>query len=300
MKLKNFDCIVAALAALVVCAGAASAQQAATYVGSDTCVACHSEQAAAYNKSLHGKTIPLVKKIAADKACETCHGAGSLHAAAAGDKTNPGFATIKNPAKQKGSDASAVCFTCHNQKKVMLWDTGTHAAKGLTCNTCHSVHNGNGSKNLKKDVNALCYDCHKGKKAEMSLPSHHPLQEGKMTCTGCHNPHGGALGNLNGETVNETCYKCHSDKAGPYAHEHAPVAENCGNCHKPHGSANQNLLKQAQPYLCLRCHKSEHSVPVMPSSRSGFSNKVLDLVKRNCYDCHKDIHGSDSSAGFGH
>lgn len=299
MKTKNLTWVAAAVAALIIPFRTVSAET-ATLVGSDTCVACHSEQAASYNSSTHGKKMPLTKGIAADKSCETCHGAGSLHAAAAGDKTNAGFATIKNPAKLKGSAASATCFTCHNQKEVMLWDTGTHAAKGLTCNTCHSVHAGQGPKNLKKSEAETCYQCHKSKKAEMSLPSHHPIQEGKMTCNGCHNPHGGAKGNLKAETVNETCYKCHSDKAGPFAHEHAPVSENCGTCHKAHGSVNQNLLKQAQPYLCLRCHKSEHSIPVMPSTRGKYSNQVKDLIKRNCFDCHKDIHGSDSSAAFGH
>ncbi|MDD5210033.1 MAG: DmsE family decaheme c-type cytochrome [Elusimicrobiales bacterium] len=290
MKLKKLSWIAAALA-LVVPFKAASAET-ATLVGSETCIACHSEQAASFNSSTHGKKMPIVKGITADKSCESCHGAGSLHAAAAGDKANPGFATIKNPSKLKGSAASATCFACHNQKAVMLWDTGTHAAKGLTCNTCHSVHNAQGPKNLKKDVSETCYACHKSKKADMSLPSHHPIQEGKMTCVGCHNPHGGTSGNLKEETVNETCYKCHSDKAGPFAHEHDPVTENCGTCHKPHGSANQNLLKQAMPYLCLRCHKNEHTV----RQNSG----VSDLRKRNCADCHTYIHGSDMSGAFGH
>lgn len=299
MKLKKLSWIAAAFA-LVVPFRAVSAET-ATMMGSDSCIACHSEQAASYKSSLHGKKISVANKIAADKTCESCHGAGSLHVAAGGDKTNPGFATIKNPSKLKGADASANCLSCHNQKAVMLWDTGSHAAKGLTCNTCHSVHNGNGPKNLKKNENETCYQCHKNKKAEMSLPSHHPVNEGKMTCNGCHNPHGGVKGNLVNETVNETCYKCHSDKAGPFAYEHAPVTENCGTCHRPHGSANQNLLKQAQPYLCLRCHKSEHSIPVMPSSRApAASKKVSDLIKRNCGDCHKDLHGSDTSGGFGH
>jgi len=290
MKLKKLSWIAAAFA-LVIPFRAASAET-ATLVGSDTCIACHSEQAASFNSSTHGKKLPIVKGITADKTCESCHGAGSLHAAAAGDKTNVGFATIKNPSKLKGSAASAVCFTCHNQKAVMLWDTGKHASKGLVCASCHSVHNAKGPKNLKQAVNETCYTCHKNKKAEMSLPSHHPLQEGKMTCVGCHNPHGGTNGNLKEETVNETCFKCHSEKAGPFAHEHAPVSDSCANCHKPHGSANQYLLKQAMPYLCLRCHKNEHGL----TPASGLN----DLRKRNCADCHKDLHGSDFSGAFGH
>lgn len=299
MKLKKLSWIAAAFA-LVVPFRTVSAET-ATMVGSDSCIACHSEQAASYSSSTHGKKISVAGKITADKTCESCHGAGSLHVAAGGDKTNAGFATVKNPAKLKGSAASANCFTCHNQKEVMLWDTGSHAAKGLTCNTCHSVHNGKGPKNLKKSQDETCYQCHKSKKAEMSLPSHHPIQEGKMTCNGCHNPHGGTKGNLKAETVNETCYTCHAEKAGPWPYEHAPVTENCATCHKAHGAANQSLLKQAQPYLCLRCHKSEHSIPATSRTTGAVTSKVVtDLIKRNCTDCHKEIHGSETSGGFGH
>src|ERR1035437_480304 len=125
--------------------------------------------------------------MGADKTCETCHGAGSLHAAAAGDKTNPGFATIKNPAKVDSKEVAKACFTCHNDKAVMLWNTSTHAQTGMTCTKCHSVHNGQGPTNLKKTANETCYQCHAKQKAEGSLASHHPLEEGKMECVSCHN-----------------------------------------------------------------------------------------------------------------
>jgi DmsE family decaheme c-type cytochrome len=131
-----------------------------------------------------------------------------------------------------------------------------------------------------------------------------------MDCTGCHNPHGGPNHNLIAETPNETCYKCHSEKAGPFAFEHAPVADDCLNCHKPHGSQNDRLLKQPQPYLCLACHKWPHGV--RPAAASGnipqigqggnqnfpaVSESTL-MLRSRCTDCHDEIHGSDWRTRF--
>ncbi len=300
MKLKELSWIAAALA-LVVPFTTASAQETATLVGSDTCIQCHSEQAASFNGSMHGKKLPIVKGMAADKTCETCHGAGSLHAAAAGDKTNPGFATIKNPAKLDPQATAKICFTCHKNKEVMLWGTSTHSRNGLTCTKCHSVHNGQGLNNLKLSANDTCLQCHKNQKADSHLPSHHPVAEGKMNCVDCHNPHVGPNGNLRGETVNETCYKCHAEKAGPYAFEHPPVAENCTICHKPHGSVNEYLLKQPMPMLCLRCHKLEHTNIGTNGGSTVYGESAATLSKYyRCTDCHWQIHGSDRSPGMGH
>lgn len=294
MKLKQSIWITALAAGLIIPSGTASAQETATPVGSDSCVACHSEQAKSFNSSMHGKKIPLVRKMAADKTCEACHGAGSLHAAAAGDKTNPGFGTIKNPAKTDSKEVAKVCFTCHKQKEIMLWSTSSHAQASVTCNKCHSVHNGKGLNQLKKSANETCYECHKKQKADGRLPSHHPVAEGKMECVSCHNPHGGPMGNLKAETVNETCFKCHAEKGGPFSHEHSPVAENCSICHKPHGSVNDNLLKSPLPYMCLNCHKSDHSI----ATGGAVTGARVQQYGSRCTDCHRDIHGSDIRASF--
>ena len=214
-------------------------------------------------------------------------------------KTNPGFATIKNPNKTGSEETSKVCFSCHKQKEVMLWATSTHSANGLTCTKCHSVHNGQGPKNLKKSANETCYECHKKQKADMNLPSHHPVKEGKMECVSCHNPHGGPLGNFKGESVQETCFKCHAEKAGPFMFEHAPVTEGCHVCHKPHGSVNEALLKMPMPYLCLNCHsRTDHAIQQSGSAAAGTLNKAFAQTRQRCTNCHKDIHGNDDRASF--
>jgi len=141
-----------------------------------------------------------------------------------------------------------------------------------------------------------CYACHAATRAQMRLPSHHPILEGKMKCTGCHNPHGGIQGNLIRETVPETCYKCHGEVEGPYAEEHPPVTEDCTICHKPHGSVNNKLLAQPQPHLCLRCHKGSHT-----GYRTGGVWADPDEIGKyfgECTTCHLRIHGSEVRASF--
>lgn len=99
---------------------------------------------------------------------------------------------------------------------------------GKYCLSCHSMHKARVKQLLVASDPAACYACHPGTRAQMNMPSHHPIREGKMQCSGCHNPHGSSSGNramLQRETVNETCLKCHSNLAGPWTFEHVPVAK---------------------------------------------------------------------------
>lgn len=139
----------------------------------------------------------------------------------------------------------------------------------------------------------VCYSCHKVQQAQMKMPSHHPVVEGKMKCTECHNPHGGPNGMLKAESVNESCFKCHAEKAGPFTFEHPPVTENCSTCHSPHGSVNNNLLTQSEPFLCLKCHPGPHS-------RSGALGQpaVIPYYYTECTDCHNQVHGSDEHSAL--
>ncbi|MFA6028255.1 MAG: DmsE family decaheme c-type cytochrome [Elusimicrobiota bacterium] len=256
-------------------------------VGSEACLACHADRAE-YKKTTHGKAWASVKKIGSEQACETCHGAGSQHAAAAGDRNNPGFSTIKSGKELAADDGS--CLSCHKQKNLMMWGTSAHKQNGVSCAKCHSMHDGEGRKMLAKGATEGCVKCHAKQRADMRLPSHHPVPEGKMSCTSCHNPHGGIEGNLKADSGEELCAKCHSEKVGPFAFPHAPIEEGCGSCHVVHGSVNERLLKQQQQYLCVGCHVKVHSQ----------TTKDRILGKSRCTDCHQEIHGSDRSATFKH
>ncbi|MEQ1918861.1 MAG: DmsE family decaheme c-type cytochrome, partial [Elusimicrobiota bacterium] len=251
-------------------------------VGAATCATCHAEKSEAFAKTFHGRKVLSSGKLA--NSCETCHGAGSAHVDGGGD-----IAKITNPKKLDAVAAADLCMTCHKDKGLMMWKTAAHATAGVSCLTCHNIHEGEGRKSLAKGNTDTCLQCHKSQKADMRLASHHPVAEGKMSCVSCHNPHGGISGNLKADSVTELCAKCHSEKVGPFANEHPPVTDNCMNCHKPHGSSNDRLMRQPVPMLCMGCHRKAHGA-------AGFSATQANSVKRDrCIDCHHDIHGSDQT-----
>ncbi len=269
-------------------------------VGASACIACHSDQVEAFKKNIHATTFPAIKKISFEESCETCHGPGAKHAEAAGDKTNPGFATIKNPSNLKGENASAICLQCHDTDKRMFWKGSQHQSRNVSCLQCHSVHHSKGDKLLVKNSESeTCYQCHLLRKAQSMRSSHMPLKEGKLQCSSCHNPHGSqGTKLLTSNTVNDNCYSCHAEKRGPFLWEHPPVRENCINCHEAHGSHHDKLLKVKRPRLCQQCHsESQH-----PSTAGAFSDPTLAGIRNiggtnACTECHTQIHGSNHPAG---
>ena len=138
----------------------------------------------------------------------------------------------------------------------------------------------------------VCYNCHSAQQAQVKMPTHHPIPEGKMTCTGCHNPHGGPNGNLREASVTETCFRCHPEKLGPFTYQHPPVVEDCTNCHNPHGSVQNNLLVQSEPMLCLKCHPGPHP-HTSTNSPTTFAQDHFQ-----CTSCHTQIHGSNEFAAL--
>ncbi|MHB8971080.1 MAG: cytochrome c3 family protein [Pirellulaceae bacterium] len=210
------------------------------------------------------------------------------------------------------SSRQQLCLNCHQSgSPTMAWHSSTHAVMGVACTDCHSPHASANvpeivgishfdvarPKRLPMSVNdpVVCFKCHADIFAKLSLPSHHPVKEGKLFCGDCHDAHGQMEGNLKAETLNLLCWKCHADKQGPFAYEHPPVTENCAYCHSPHGTVQNNLLQQPTTFLCLRCHvghrDGDHgggarvNIDTIPQIRSGFYS--------DCTTCHSQIHGSD-------
>ena len=149
----------------------------------------------------------------------------------------------------------------------------------------------------------LCFNCHQDAQAQFSLPSHHPLKEGRVSCVDCHNAHGGFAGHdLLQDSVKETCVQCHSEKRGPFLYEHADVTEDCINCHSPHGSVNNKLLNAREPFLCLQCHDSHRiNTDTGGGVIQGITLERGMALFTRCTDCHSSIHGSDvpSTSGNG-
>lgn len=218
------------------------------------------------------------------------------------------------------SSRKDLCLSCHKGTPTMAWHSSIHEINGVACTDCHNPHpNGHvqkivnishthidQNKRLPMSVQEpeACYKCHPKIFALNSLPSRHPIKDGKMVCSDCHDPHGQREGNLKGETINLVCYRCHMEKQGPFAYPHAPVTENCAICHEPHGTVADNLLRQPTTFLCLRCHtghRVSNAYAGYPGASSNHGNRVnidaqpqvREAVYTNCTACHKQIHGSD-------
>ena len=286
-----------AFAATALVAGAAQAFQqtgdpSPTFVGDAACAECHEEVAVAMAQQIHQR-IQGFEVQGRAVGCEGCHGPGSAHA-------EEGDATLIRAFRE--GEAGQACVDCHRTQGMARFKASIHAANGLACQDCHSVHE------ASRGPLETCADCHAEVVAELQLPSHHPVREGKMSCSSCHDVHGVGVALLakDHQRVNEACYDCHQEKEGPFVFEHAPVAESCSNCHRPHGSVANNLLTVSQPSLCLQCHEFHFHAGYKPPEDEevdvgGIARENLYGAEgfniaytTNCTQCHAAVHGSDS------
>ena len=270
--------------------------RAATYLRDDeTCLSCHDDMALARSQ-IHAR-IESFEVRGREVGCESCHGPGSLHAEETDPELIGGFA-----AGGVGDDA---CMSCHLMKGLSEWHASTHAASGVGCADCHSVHAQPGETGFLAPLNA-CESCHSDVLAQFRLPSHHPVREGKMDCVSCHDVHSARERMLRADLrPNDTCTQCHQHVEGPFIFEHAPVQEDCRNCHVPHGSVANNLLTANQPALCLQCHDAhfhagyrasdDHEVDVGGFERENpFGAHGMNIAfTTSCTQCHVKVHGSD-------
>jgi DmsE family decaheme c-type cytochrome len=280
-------------------ARAPSSQASPTFVGSETCKGCHEGQWTAFMKNAHYRAEVDGKVVADQVGCESCHGPGSLHAEAGGDRSNPGFASIRNFKTASAEEASAACVQCHKSGEQLNWDHSAHARNDVSCVKCHSIHHakneGAGPMLTATDVNKLCITCHTDKRTALARSGHMPIREGSMNCASCHNPHGAPSKNMiRAASTNDLCYQCHADKRGPMLWEHAPVREDCLNCHQPHGSNNDKVLAGKRPFLCQRCHVGTRHPSTLYDRPDLATNR---LFNRSCTNCHSQVHGSNHPSG---
>jgi predicted CXXCH cytochrome family protein len=294
------------------------------YATSVVCQGCHEEiYNTFFKRNAHRLLETNKRKGYEEKACESCHGMGSVHAETASPDD------ILNPGKMKPASADRVCLTCHlNQPTQAGRIMGGHARGQVRCSECHSVHATQPSSAIHKGSSLLagglpsspnqrvqmqtgtCVRCHSASWGEFQRPHRHNVPEGSMTCSDCHNPHGGTKRSmwLNAGMREPGCFKCHGDKRGPFTFEHAPVRlEGCPACHQPHGSVNPRMLTRHEVrFQCLECHSNlpvqRTANEVAPSgSMGGVPPAFHDLRNpryRNCTTCHWKIHGSHVNRAF--
>jgi predicted CXXCH cytochrome family protein len=177
------------------------------------------------------------------------------------------------------------------------------------CESCH----GPGSRHIASGGNRgfiinpgrdsqSCLTCHLQVHAEINLPNHHPIAEGRMNCVQCHDPHGSDLMKAAGtglamSRLNESCAACHREQSRPRVYEHDAMREGCTTCHSPHGSINAKMLVERDNNLCLKCHAQ------VPGSNGALvigkiNHSALGFASRGtCWSagCHSSVHGSNVS-----
>jgi DmsE family decaheme c-type cytochrome len=270
---------------------------AAGYVGSDTCVLCHTDQENTLKNTKHGQAKDP-RSPAAINGCESCHGPGQAHV----DDDAKGN-ILKFGATMKPAEISETCLGCHNRGAHAGWEGSAHEQRNLSCTSCHSVHN---PKSQERQLVAatetqLCATCHRLQvtKTERAV-AHMPVREGKMSCSSCHNPHGSITNVKNlkvGSSVTELCVSCHTEMRGPMLFEHEPVRENCATCHDPHGSSNDRMLAVRMPMLCQRCHIASKHPATLYDKDQITTNKSNRMFGRSCVNCHSNVHGSNHPSG---
>src|SRR5215212_11104995 len=134
---------------------AEAAAPAAEETPTAACSDCHDE-AKAFVANPHARGAVTKGQVSND-ACTPCHGDGTEHIAAGGDKTK-----IAVPRGRAGTDET--CLLCHevSTDKISRRD-GMHAnSEAVNCLSCHSIHHSDvrSPHLVAKPQLALCGTCH--------------------------------------------------------------------------------------------------------------------------------------------
>lgn len=270
----------------------------AGYVGSETCLDCHDDVGEFYANSPHSPDRGLAIPGTGIAGCEACHGPGSLHVEEDGD----GF--IIGPeilASQSQGVKVAMCTQCHTDKGLE-WTGGPHAGTNISCANCHTdqVHFAGGVTPVTEYRNKgeFCLQCHTAQVTDFRLPFRHRVLEGQIDCQDCHNPHA-AFDQTDWNGLNGVCLECHVEMEGPFVYEHEGVAsEDCVTCHRPHGSNHDKLLITESNSMCLQCHFEQGFNAGNNWTMGGMPHGGLLTGEARCYDCHTEVHGSNTDPNF--
>ena len=260
------------------------------------CLDCHTADADdpvhAVFRSIHGNIGNEGATV-----CTSCHGPSEAHDRR-GRREAPDVSW--GPTWLSDVDTrNGACQTCHENGAQLLWAGSEHQQENLACSDCHSAHVQRDPTLETRVAQEQCTDCHTQVRAQINLPSRHPIAEGKTACVDCHNPHGSMSdASLHQVSLNDNCLSCHQDLRGPHLWEHEPATEDCALCHRPHGSVHERLLVTRGPALCQQCHSAAFH-PSVPAGGESLADGGArqNILGKDCLNCHSQIHGSNHPSG---
>ncbi|UCF79236.1 MAG: cytochrome c3 family protein [Candidatus Eiseniibacteriota bacterium] len=256
----------------------------------EQCAMCHEEKAAGLKGTPHVLPAPdRPEEAGVEVFCQDCHRLPEKHL------EEPSVETAVRAADLTGTEALALCSTCHSSRHIMnLAEGSPHLTEQVSCVSCHTIHTPTRPFLLKDTSTELCLNCHHSLSESFSLPSHHPVKERNLQCVDCHNVLDAFDAPFSLESSKALCVNCHTEYEGPFPYEHQAVNDyvleghGCLSCHEAHGSVNGKLLREPGRGVCLKCHLA----PKHFTAHGGIWGKV------SCLECHTDVHGSYSNEKF--
>jgi DmsE family decaheme c-type cytochrome len=257
---------------------------------SAVCLDCHDGLDATLTRTMHALRGDATTS-GVPVACTDCHGTNSKHW-----EDDPTDYPMTNPSNLDPAAEASLCSTCHQSSHQQnMLEKNAHAAGGINCSDCHSVHASHGHTALLKQAQpALCYECHWSVEADFARSFRHPVNDGIVKCSECHMTLDDTRRELSLNGTNIVCSRCHAELQGPFPFQHQATLDysteegGCLNCHAAHGSDHPRML--LQPYepphfqLCSQCH-------VVPGHNWNHMHGT-QWRGQACNTCHTDIHGS--------
>jgi len=240
-------------------------------VKEEECLQCHDDLT-------KGKVV----HAALSMGCFSCHVVRG-----SGDATR---VTLKTPR------STALCTTCHDNKKATDSNNHLHAPVAVDCLRCHTPHHSENKALLKmtesggKESN-LCLKCHTIGLDTPEKGSRHAALD--MGCDTCHVTHKTGPGNTLELQFHLTkaapglCIDCHDvkDSALIAKHKNQPFGTaDCTSCHDPHQSKSPKLMQAYvhPPFAdgCDTCHEAP---------QDGKVKLTQATAKALCSMCHDEV-----------
>ncbi|MFH0814203.1 MAG: cytochrome c3 family protein [Pseudomonadota bacterium] len=171
----------------------------ASFIGSDSCEACHDAIATQFSRTKHGRFISE-GEAEKERVCEMCHGPGSLHMEKAGEEA-------PDVKKYIIRSQAETCYQCHLDTRATFYLPYHHPVPEgkMECTSCHAIHETGVQSTHFMEPGDQCFQCHQEKMGPF-VWEHQALREG---CEACHNPHGSVEDQLLSENDRNLCLKCH-------------------------------------------------------------------------------------------